>query len=157
MSQLVQAAPEPGAQPSRNERMSTAARVLVVDADPATLAAISDPLRHEGYFVATAFDADGALMAARRVGPFELLITALRMTPIDGVELARALREFEPGMQTLYVTNCADELFAHAIPNTVNEDVIEQPFSEHELLDTVTALLYWRRRSQSTFLGEGRE
>src|SRR5947209_20091739 len=100
MSELVHAVPEPGAQPSRNERAGTAPRVLVVDADPARLAAISDPLTHEGFFVATAFDADGALTAARRLGPFELLITALRMRPIDGVQLARELREFEPGMQT---------------------------------------------------------
>ena len=148
---LVHAVPESGAEPSRSERMSTMARVLVVDADPATLAAISDPLRHEGYFVATAFDAEGALKAARRLGPFELLITALRMTPIDGVELARTLREFEPGMQALFVTNCTDELFARSVPHTVNEDVIEQPFSEHELLDAVTALLDWHRRQRKTF------
>ena len=127
------------------------ARVLVVDADPTTLAAISDPLRHEGYFVATAFDAEGALHAARRLGPFELLITALRMTPIDGVELARTLRAFEPGMQALYITNCRDELFGHAVPDTINEDIIEQPFSEHELLDAVTALLYWHRPQRKTF------
>jgi DNA-binding response OmpR family regulator len=151
MSQLVHAAPEPGAQPSRSEGMSTTARVLVVDADPATLAAISDPLRHEGHFVATAFDADGALMAARRLGPFELLITALRMSPTNGVELARTLREFEPGMQALYVTNCTDELFARTIQHTINEDIIEQPFSEHELLDAVTALLYCRRRPRRIF------
>ena len=146
MSQLVQDAPVPGAEPSRIEGPATVARVLVVDADPATLAAISGLLRHEGYFVATAFDADGALMAARRVGRFELLITAVRTVPLNGVELASALRKFEPDLQVLYVTNTADELFASAIPNTVDEDVIEKPFSEHELLDAVAALLFWHRR-----------
>jgi len=99
MSQIVHDAPVPGVQPSRIEGPANVARVLVVDADPATLAAVSGLLRHEGYFVATAFDADGALMAARRVGPFELLITAVRTVPLNGVELASALRKISAGVQ----------------------------------------------------------
>jgi CheY-like chemotaxis protein len=130
--------------------MSTEARVLVVDADPAAIAAISHPLQHEGYFVASAFDADGALRVARRLGPFELLITALRLAPVNGVELARALREREPELQVLYITSSSDAWFAPSVPHTVDDDVLETPFSEHELLDAVAALLYWHRRPGSS-------
>ena len=146
MTSIVHAAPAPGAQPSQRERMSTVARVLVVDADPAVLAAISRPLQKEGYFVASAFDADGAIAVSQRLWPFELLITALRLTPVNGIELARTLREHVPALQVLYVTNCADELFARSLTQTPDDEVIEQPFSEDELLDAVSVLLYWYRR-----------
>jgi DNA-binding response OmpR family regulator len=143
----ISVAPASGAQESRSApMMGTVARVLVVDADPDALVAISHPLQDDGYFVATAFDLDGALLAARRLGPFELLITALRPEPTEGLELARHLRAVEPALQVLYITNCANELFARAVPQTADEDVIEEPFSEHELLDAVAALLYWHRR-----------
>jgi len=149
MSPTVHAEPATGAQPSRRERPSTVARVLVVDADPAVLITLKRALQQENYFVATAFDADGALMAARRLGPFELLITALRTAPVNGVALARALREFEPELQVLYVTNDADELLASSLPETVDDEVIESPFSAEELLDAVAVLLYWHRRPRS--------
>jgi DNA-binding response OmpR family regulator len=149
MSPTVHAEPATGAQPSRRERPSTAARVLVVDADPAVLLTLKRALQQENYLVVTAFDADGALMAARRLGPFELMITPLRMAPVNGVELARALRAFEPALQVLYVTNGTDELLTGSLPQTVDDEVIESPFTTEELLDAVAVLLYWHRRPRS--------
>jgi len=145
MGQIVHAAPPAGAQPG-SKPMSTMARVLVVDANPHALAAIERTLRTEGYVIATAFDAAGAVIVADRLGPFELLITALQMAPVDGVELAHLLREQEPDLQVLYVTNCRDELFARSRPHASDDDVIEHPFSEDELVDAVSSLLYWHRR-----------
>lgn len=150
MGQVVHAAPAFGAQPERTARTGIVARVLIVAADPASLMTIEQTLRSEGYSTATAFDAAGATAAADRTGPFELLITDLRMTPVNGVELARALRAQEPELQVLYVTTCRDELFARDIPHTADDDVIEKPFSEEELLDAVAALLYWHRRPRRT-------
>jgi CheY-like chemotaxis protein len=116
------------------------ARVLVVDSEPATLAAISQALQSEGHATATAFDAPGAVAVAERLGPFDLLITDVEAT--GGVELADALRRREPSMQVLYVTSRRDgrvpALFDH-------DEVIERPFSESELVDAVSSLLYWRR------------
>ena len=133
MGQVVYA-PQFAGRPSRTEHAGTVARVLVVDSEPATLAAISQALQSEGHATATAFDAPGAVAVAERLGPFDLLIT--------DVELADALRRREPSMQVLYVTSRRDG----RVPALFDDDeVIERPFSESELVDAVSSLLYWRR------------
>lgn len=125
--------------------MGQSARVLVVDKDPSALLAIKGALRNDGYFPVAASDAFGALNAAKRLGPFELLITELHTAPVNGVELAQALRTSEPGLQVLYVTSCQEALFAQDIAHSPDDDVIEKPFSEDELMDAVSALLYGHR------------
>lgn len=148
MGEVVYAAPQFGAQdsPKRGDRsVSTVAHVLIVDADPAALAAITQALQHEGHMTATAFDAAGAIGIAERLGPFELLITNLHMTSIDGVELADTLRKRDPRLQVLYVTDTHEQLFGRALPLAEDDDVLEKPFSEGELVDAVASLLYWHR------------
>jgi CheY-like chemotaxis protein len=146
MGEVVYAAPQFSARQARTNRsVSTAARVLIVDADPAALAAIAQALQSEGHMTATAFDAAGAIAIAERLGPFELLITDLHMTPMNGVALAGTLRTHDPLLQVLYVTNTHDELFERALPLSDDDDVLEKPFSESELMDAVASLLNWHR------------
>ncbi len=145
MGQIGHATPSTATEPSRAARTAAVARVLVVDSDAEALVAIDRALRYEGYVPVTAFDAAGALNAADRLGPFDLLITELHSTPVNGVELAQALLAREPELQVLYVTSCREALFAHDIPHSKDDDVIERPFSEEELIDAVSALLYWHR------------
>jgi len=142
MGEILYAAPQFGQHLARaNRYASTGARVLIVDGDPAALAAISQALQSEGHQTATAFDAEGAIAAAARLGPFDLLITDLHMTPIDGVELAETLRRRDSGLQVLYVTSAHDELFGRALTTPDADDLIEKPFSEGELVDAVSSLL----------------
>src|SRR5262252_7897613 len=134
-------APQFGGRSSRTESAGTVARVLVVDNDPATLAAMSQALQNEGHSTATAFDAPGAFAVAERLGPFDLLITDAG--EIDGDELAATLRRHDRSLQVLYVTPKG----ASQAPALLNDDeVLERPFSESELVDAVSSLLYWRRR-----------
>ena len=133
-------APQFRGRPSRTERAGTVARVLVVDSDPATLAAVSQALQSEGHATATAFDAPGAVAVAERLGPFDLLITDVG--EIDGAELAGTLRRHDRSLQVLYVTPSGG---SHAPALLDDDEVLERPFSESELVDAVSSLLYWRR------------
>ena len=49
----------------------------------------------------------------------------------------------------LHVTSCQEALFAHDIQHSPDDDILEKPFSEEELMDAVQALLYWHRRPRS--------
>lgn len=150
MGDVLYAAPQFGPQPARaNRGVSTVARVLIVDADPAALAAASQALQSEGFMTATAFDAAGAIAVAERLGPFGLLITDVHMAPMDGVELAETLRQHSPRLQVLYTTNTHDDVFARALPLSEDDDVLEKPFSEGDLVDAVASLLYWHRPRRS--------
>ena len=142
MGEVLYAAPQFGQHQVRTDRsVSTASRVLIVDADPAALAAIAQALQSEGHVTATAFDAPGAIAVAERMGPFELLITDVRMTPIDGVELADTLRQRDPELPVLYLTNTRDELFGRPLPLPGDDELIEKPFSEEELVEAVRRML----------------
>jgi CheY-like chemotaxis protein len=141
MGEVLYAAPQFGSQSMRTRGTSTVARVLIVDADPAALAAMSQALQSEGHLTATAFDAAGAMTLSERLGPFELLITDLHTTPVDGIELAGALRKREPRLQVIYTTSAFDELFARALPLSETDEVVEKPFSEGELVEAVRRML----------------
>ena len=139
MGEVVHA-PQFGGRSSRTEHAGTVARVLVVDGDPATLAAVSQALQSEGHATATAFDAPGAVAVAERLGPFDLLVTDVG--EIDGGELASTLRRRDRSLQVLYVITSG----ASNTPALFDDDeVLERPFSESELVDAVSSLLYWRR------------
>jgi CheY-like chemotaxis protein len=133
-------APRFSGRPSRTEHLGTVARILLVDSDPAVLAAISQALQSEGHATATAFDAPGAVAVAERLGPFDLLITDVET--MEGVELAGLLRRSDRSLQVLYVANHLD---GRALPLFDDDEVIERPFSESELVDAVSSLLYSRR------------
>jgi DNA-binding response OmpR family regulator len=127
-----------------------ATRILIVDSDPASLGVIDDVLRTDGYFTATAFDATGAGIVADRLWPFELVVTAARLPDASGVEFVSDLRRRDPSLPALYLTTCADELFADPVPSAPGTDVLVKPFEHPELVEAVWALLYWRTQPWRT-------
>ena len=135
-------APQFGGRPARAEHVSTRARVLIVDGDPASLAAIAQVLQSEGHATATAFDPAGAVAVAERLGPFDLLILDVPST--TGLDLVDALRRRDPVMHVVYVTDRRDLSFKPPVPLLGDDDVLDKPFSESDLVDAVTALLDWR-------------
>ncbi len=77
--------------------------VLFVD-DNKTLSRLScDILRRQGYRAVPAFSALEALEAFER-DTFDLVITDMKMENMDGLELARAIRERDPNMPIIMVT-----------------------------------------------------
>jgi DNA-binding response OmpR family regulator len=136
-------APQFGGRPARTEQINSPGRVLIVDGDPAALAAMSHTLQSEGHSAATAFDASGAVAVVERLGPFDLLIIDVESTV--GVELVDALRRRDPVLHVLYVTDHRDT-FKPPVPLFGDDDVIGKPFSETDLVDAVSALLDWRTR-----------
>jgi len=125
--------------PSRDDLRRRPATVLLVDPDPATLAAMEEALRDEGFVTATAFDGPGAVAASHRVGPLDALVACTH--GISAVELADALRRLHPGLVVLYTTTADDELFGEELLLSSDEEVIEKPFSGGELVDAVSSLL----------------
>ncbi len=71
---------------------AAAATVLVADSDLATRALVAAMLEVQGYCVVLADDGAEALERIRQ-GGIDLLISAMVMTGMDGLELLRALRD----------------------------------------------------------------
>ncbi len=116
------------------------ARILVVDDDPGLLRLLTIRLRAESYDVEAAEGGPQALSAASRFRP-DLVITDLRMEPMDGIALLKELQNRWPGLKVIMLT-------AHGtIPDAVQATqmgafgFLTKPVDKQELLDQVQRAL----------------
>ncbi len=83
--------------------MATKYKVLVVDDEPQVCEVIKDFLKNEGYEVFTAYTAEKGLdIIAKHV--VELVITDFRLPGMDGIELIKKIKEFDPSIDVIMLT-----------------------------------------------------
>ncbi|GAA4207344.1 response regulator transcription factor [Streptosporangium oxazolinicum] len=117
-----------------------AARVLVVDDEPALREALQSSLEFEGYRVGLASDGQAALEALDRE-PYELVLLDVMMPRLDGLTACRRLRAAGRHLPVLMLTA------RDAVGDRVSgldagaDDYLVKPFELDELLARVRALL----------------
>ncbi|MFI6511142.1 response regulator transcription factor [Streptosporangium sp. NPDC050855] len=117
-----------------------AARVLVVDDEPALREALQSSLEFEGYRVGLAPDGQAALEALERE-PYELVLLDVMMPRLDGLTACRRLRAAGNHLPVLMLTA------RDAVGDRVSgldagaDDYLVKPFELDELLARVRALL----------------
>ena len=116
------------------------AKILIVDDDPGLLRLLTIRLRAENYDVEAVEGGPQALAAASRFRP-DLVITDLRMEPVDGISLLKELQMRWPGLKVIMLT-------AHGtIPDAVQATqmgafgFLTKPVEKQELLDQVQKAL----------------
>ncbi len=119
-------------------------QVLIVDDEPAILAAMVPLLQSRGYIVETARTGHAALQAVDRQPP-DLVVLDLGLPDLDGVEVCRRLRE---GRTTPIIVLSARQAEGDKVAalDAGADDYITKPFGAEELLARVRAAL---RRSDS--------
>lgn len=122
-------------QPARHK-----ARILIVDDDPGLLRLLTIRLRAENYDVEAVEGAAQALAATTRYRP-DLVISDLRMEPVDGIGLLKELQNRWPGLKVIMLT-------AHGtIPDAVQATqmgafgFLTKPVDKQELLDQIQRAL----------------
>ena len=78
--------------------------VLVVDDEEPVRKFVDRVMREAGYSTAQAGDGVEALEVASKTGTVDILVTDVMMPHMLGDELARRLRQSEPGLKVLYLT-----------------------------------------------------
>jgi DNA-binding response OmpR family regulator len=117
-------------------------RVLVVEDDDEIAQALQRSLRMEGYEVRIARDGDEALKAADAFNP-DLVVLDLGLPKVDGMDVARALRE--RGDVPILILTARDAVDARVEGLDAGaDDYLVKPFERQELLARLRALL--RRR-----------
>ena len=121
-------------------------RVLVVDDEAVIRQVVARHLRLLGFVVRTAADGRDALEVVREWGgDIDLLLTDVVMPHVDGVELARALRQQQPDLRILFISGySSDTLRRHEVdPDEV--DLVNKPFGLSTLTEAISEVFPLRR------------
>jgi len=121
-------------------------RLLIVDDEESIRTFADRAFREAGCEVAVAADGPSALAIVTERGPFDLFIIDLLMPEMRGDELARRLREVDPGARILYFTGYSDWLFNDKKVLWENEAFVEKPISLRGLLEAASLSLFGHTR-----------
>ena len=111
-------------------------KILIVDDEARILLLLQSLLKANGYDVVTAKDGNGALDAIKS-DTFDLVITDLRMSPVDGLALLKEINALQPKLPVILLTAYASvETAIDALKNGAF-DYLSKPFKVDEMLDIV--------------------
>lgn len=115
-------------------------RILIVDDDKGVLSMLTVLLESEEYQVVSTADGKTArdLFLSE---DFDLLISDIRMSPMDGMELLRAAHDERPAMSVIMLTAYGQVETAIEALQLGAFDYIQKPCKADELLDTVRRAL----------------
>ena len=123
----------------------THARLLLVDDDEEACRLLAEVLEREAYEVVPALSADEALTKVADNGPFDAVLTDLRMPGKSGLELLRSLRERDPAALVLVLTAFGDAGAAGEAIRAGAYDFISKPYDLAALRETLARSLGRRR------------
>jgi two-component system sensor histidine kinase/response regulator len=131
-----------------------AARLIIVDDEPAQLRALCDTLGFEGY-VTHGFSLARQALAALRPGEFDLLLTDLMMPEMDGIALIDAAHKIDPSLGAIVMTGHGTVDTAVLAMQGGALDYILKPFRLNVILPVISrALDVQRLRRENVDLQE---
>ena len=111
-------------------------KILIVDDEARILLLLQSLLKANGYETVTAKDGSSALDAIK-TEDFDLVISDLRMAPMDGLTLFKEIKTLQPALPVILLTAYASvETAIEALKNGAF-DYLSKPFKVDEMLDTV--------------------
>ena len=116
------------------------ARILLIDDEPSILSVLSTLLKAEGYEVEPVQGGEAAKELIRS-GEFDLMLSDIRMSPINGMELLKVARNLTPGLTTIMLTAYGSVETAIEALKLGAFDYVTKPFKVDELLITVQRAL----------------
>lgn len=120
------------------------ARILLVDDEPSILSVLSTLLKAEGYTVSAARGGEKAkeLLATEE---FDLMLSDIRMSPINGMELLQLVHDQHPSMSVIMLTAYGSVETAIEALKLGAFDYVTKPFKVDELLVTVQRALEYNK------------
>jgi DNA-binding NtrC family response regulator len=120
------------------------ARILLVDDEPSILSVLSALLKAEGYEVVPALGGEKA-KAILASEDFDLMLSDIRMSPINGMELLKLAHDDKPTMSVIMLTAYGSVETAIEALKLGAFDYVTKPFKVDELLITVQRALEYNK------------
>lgn len=121
------------------------ARILIAEDEQPVRELLSRALKQDGHEIETAPDGAAAFDMLGTHGPFDLLLTDIRMPIMDGVALALMASRDHPKLVIMLMTGYAGEKERAQGLNALVHDVILKPFTLPEIKQAVKAALETRK------------
>ena len=120
-------------------------KVLVVDDNPADLESVVAALSDTNYTLVTEVDSRKALERFEDQGPWDLVISDLRMRGMHGLALLKRIKGHDPSTETIIITARADTGSAIEALNLGAFGYLAKPFHRQELRHCVARALERQR------------
>ncbi len=120
--------------------MTATTWIAVIEDESPIRRGVVDALRASGYAVAEAADGARGLETAKRPG-IALVLLDLLLPCLDGLEVLRRLRQVRPALPVIILTARGTEEDRVRGLKMGADDYVVKPFSAHELLARVEAVL----------------
>jgi DNA-binding NtrC family response regulator len=116
------------------------AKILVVDDEPSMVDVLCTVLRGQGHDVVPAATGDRAIQLFPQINP-DLVITDIKMSPVNGMEVLRATKQYDPKVGVIMITAYATVESAVEAMRMGAYHYITKPFKIDELQMTVERAL----------------
>jgi len=116
------------------------AKILIVDDEEHFRTILSSIMEEEGFEVLEAQDGDTALRMIRVNSP-DILLTDVKMPGMDGWELLKKAKDFDPDLPVVMVTAFADIPGAVGAIRDGAHDYLPKPFDNYEVIRVVRRAL----------------
>lgn len=118
-------------------------RVLIADDDPAVCTLIDTVLRKGPYEMVTCNDAESALVAINRDGPFDIIICDFMLPGISGIDLVERLRSDSRtrGLPILMISGHTNYAMDGRAKTAGANLFLNKPFTISQLRTAVNSLL----------------
>lgn len=122
------------------------AKILIVDDEPSILDMLNTLLKTDGHNVTAALGGVKAkeVLDKTEPGSFDLMISDIRMNPINGMDLLKVAREMHPTMSVIMLTAYGQVETAIEALQLGAFDYIAKPFKVDTLLGTIHRALQAR-------------
>ena len=119
------------------------ARILLIDEEASILSVLSTLLKAEGHEVVPVLGGEKAQDVIKN-NQFDLMISDVRMSPVDGMQLLKLINHERPDTGVIMITAYGSVETAVEAMKEGAFDYVTKPFKVDELLITVTRALKYR-------------
>ncbi len=116
-------------------------KILIVEDDKSLLSTLREKFTNEGFFVITAQDGEEGLIAAEKENP-DLFLLDIKMPKIDGITMAKKLKETGADAPIIFLTNLDDlKHIGDAIEVNKSDYLIKSDWELDDIVKKVKARL----------------
>lgn len=114
-------------------------RILLVDDEPINVESLANAIRRGGHTIVTMSNPLEALKAYREA-PFDAVISDVRMPQMNGIDLLRSVRDFDPDARFILITGYGDARTAMGAINNRAWAMLGKPINIATMMDTLNAI-----------------